>query len=145
MTHQPRDTPQFYLTAPSPCPYLPGRMERKVFTHIVGERAADLNDIECGDLDGDGAVDLIAASSSGALFFRNLGQRRFAPPVALGTIACTDVELVDVDGDGDLDVVVLGSSIAIYHNNGSGVLLMPVFGSGFSGCPCGQQFDPQAE
>lgn len=45
MTHQPRDTPQFYLTAPSPCPYLPGRMERKVFTHIVGERAADLNDI----------------------------------------------------------------------------------------------------
>jgi arginine-tRNA-protein transferase len=45
LTHQPRDTPQFYLTAPSPCPYLPGRMERKVFTHIVGERAADLNDI----------------------------------------------------------------------------------------------------
>ncbi|MBV9752975.1 MAG: arginyltransferase, partial [Hyphomicrobiales bacterium] len=29
MTHQPRDTPQFYLTAPSACPYLPGRMERK--------------------------------------------------------------------------------------------------------------------
>jgi len=45
LTHQPRDTPQFYLTAPSPCPYLPGRMERKVFTHIVGERAADLNDV----------------------------------------------------------------------------------------------------
>jgi arginyl-tRNA--protein-N-Asp/Glu arginylyltransferase len=45
LTHQPRDTPQFYLTAPSPCPYLPGRMERKVFTHIVGERAADLNDL----------------------------------------------------------------------------------------------------
>jgi arginyl-tRNA--protein-N-Asp/Glu arginylyltransferase len=45
LTHQPRDTPQFYLTAPSVCPYLPGRMERKVFTHIVGERAANLNDI----------------------------------------------------------------------------------------------------
>ena len=45
LTHQPRDTPQFYLTAPSACPYLPGRMERKVFTHIVGERAASLNDI----------------------------------------------------------------------------------------------------
>ena len=45
MTHQPRDTPQFYLTAPSACPYLPGRMERKVFTHIVGERAASLNDV----------------------------------------------------------------------------------------------------
>jgi arginine-tRNA-protein transferase len=40
-----RDTPQFYLTAPSPCPYLPGRQERKVFTHLVGERAAYLNNI----------------------------------------------------------------------------------------------------
>ena len=38
-------TPQFYLTAPQPCPYLPQRFERKVFTHLVGERAADLNDL----------------------------------------------------------------------------------------------------
>ena len=37
--------PQFYLTAPSPCPYLPGRMERKVFTHLVGNRAEGLNDL----------------------------------------------------------------------------------------------------
>ena len=45
MTHHSRDTPQFYLTAPSPCPYLPGREERKVFTHLVGERAPGLNDL----------------------------------------------------------------------------------------------------
>lgn len=45
MTEHPRDTPQFYLTAPSPCPYLPGREERKVFTHLVGERATQLNDV----------------------------------------------------------------------------------------------------
>ncbi|MCK0195686.1 arginyltransferase [Ancylobacter sp. 6x-1] len=45
MTEHPRDTPQFYLTAPSPCPYLPGREERKVFTHLVGERAGHLNDV----------------------------------------------------------------------------------------------------
>ena len=45
MTHQPTETPQFYLTAPAPCPYLPGRAERKVFTHLVGDRAASLNDI----------------------------------------------------------------------------------------------------
>lgn len=37
--------PQFYLTAPTPCPYLHGRYERKVFTQLAGERAADLNDI----------------------------------------------------------------------------------------------------
>ena len=45
MTQHSRNTPQFYLTAPSPCPYLPGREERKVFTHLVGERAAELNDL----------------------------------------------------------------------------------------------------
>ena len=45
MTQHSRDTPQFYLTAPSPCPYLKGQEERKVFTHLVGERAPDLNDL----------------------------------------------------------------------------------------------------
>jgi leucyl-tRNA---protein transferase len=45
MTQHPTQTPQFYLTAPAPCPYLPGRAERKVFTHLVGDRAAALNDI----------------------------------------------------------------------------------------------------
>ena len=45
MTQHSRDTPQFYLTAPSPCPYLAGKEERKVFTHLVGERAGDLNNI----------------------------------------------------------------------------------------------------
>ena len=45
MTQHSRDTPQFYLTAPSPCPYLTGQEERKVFTHLVGERACELNDL----------------------------------------------------------------------------------------------------
>ena len=44
MSREPRDAPQFYLTAPSPCPYLPRRDERKVFTHLIGKRAAGLND-----------------------------------------------------------------------------------------------------
>ena len=45
MTQHSRDTPQFYLTAPSPCPYLKGQEERKVFTHLVGDRAGELNDL----------------------------------------------------------------------------------------------------
>jgi leucyl-tRNA---protein transferase len=45
LTQHSRDTPQFYLTAPSPCPYLAGKEERKVFTHLVGERAGELNNI----------------------------------------------------------------------------------------------------
>jgi len=36
--------PRFFVTNPSPCPYLPGRNERKVFTELSGENATELND-----------------------------------------------------------------------------------------------------
>jgi arginine-tRNA-protein transferase len=45
MTKIVTDAHQFYLTAPSPCPYLPGRQERKVFTHLVGPNSAALHDL----------------------------------------------------------------------------------------------------
>jgi leucyl-tRNA---protein transferase len=36
--------PRFFVTTPAPCPYLPGRTERKVFTELNGPAAGDLND-----------------------------------------------------------------------------------------------------
>ena len=36
--------PRFFVTSPSPCPYLPGRSERKVFTELKGPNADELND-----------------------------------------------------------------------------------------------------
>lgn len=35
---------RFFLTAPNACPYLPGRLERKIFTHLSPEDGAALND-----------------------------------------------------------------------------------------------------
>jgi arginine-tRNA-protein transferase len=35
---------RFFLTAPQPCPYLTGRVERKLFTKLKGEHAAVIND-----------------------------------------------------------------------------------------------------
>ena len=45
MTQHPTQSPQFFLTAPSPCPYIEGQFERKVFTHLVGDKAPELNDL----------------------------------------------------------------------------------------------------
>lgn len=39
MTSQPPENTQFFLTAETPCPYLPGRRERKLFAHMSGRRA----------------------------------------------------------------------------------------------------------
>jgi len=36
--------PRFFVTNPSPCPYLPGKNERKVFTELSGDNASELND-----------------------------------------------------------------------------------------------------
>ena len=36
--------PRFFVTSPSPCPYLPGKQERKVFTELAGPHAGELND-----------------------------------------------------------------------------------------------------
>jgi leucyl-tRNA---protein transferase len=43
MSIERRNFPQFFITAAGPCPYLPGKLERKVFTHLVGPDAKNLN------------------------------------------------------------------------------------------------------
>ncbi len=45
MTHQVTEKAQFFVTAPSPCPYLEGKQERKVFTHLNGRRAASVHQL----------------------------------------------------------------------------------------------------
>jgi len=43
MTDQTPENTQLFLTAAMPCPYLPGRQERKLFTHLTGRRASTLH------------------------------------------------------------------------------------------------------
>ncbi|MCA3418917.1 MAG: arginyltransferase, partial [Roseomonas sp.] len=45
MLHRPPRRPQFfYTTAPLPCPYLPGRTERKIVTELSGTEAEALHE-----------------------------------------------------------------------------------------------------
>jgi leucyl-tRNA---protein transferase len=45
MRHSLPQSHQFYVTAPQPCPYLPGKVERKLFTALQGDSGSRLNDV----------------------------------------------------------------------------------------------------
>jgi leucyl-tRNA---protein transferase len=40
----PQRFPRFFVTNPSPCPYIEGKTERKVFTELTGPHASELNE-----------------------------------------------------------------------------------------------------
>ncbi|KAB2851770.1 MAG: arginyltransferase [Hyphomicrobiaceae bacterium] len=44
MSEQQKHFPEFYVTAPQPCPYLAGRLERKLFTHLTHDKPPALID-----------------------------------------------------------------------------------------------------
>jgi arginyl-tRNA--protein-N-Asp/Glu arginylyltransferase len=67
--------PRFFVTSPSPCPYLPGRQERKVFTELTGQHASELND----------ALGRIGFRRSQSVAYR---------PSCVGCSACVSVRVV---------------------------------------------------
>jgi arginine-tRNA-protein transferase len=67
--------PRFFVTSPSPCPYLPGRQERKIFTELNGPHASELND------------------ALGRIGFRRSQSVAYRPSCA-GCTACVSVRVV---------------------------------------------------
>ena len=70
--------PRFFVTSPAPCPYLPGRQERKVFTELTGPHATELND------------------ALGRIGFRRSQGVAYRPSCA-GCTACVSVRVVTPD------------------------------------------------
>ena len=68
--------PRFFVTSPAPCPYLPGRSERKVFTELKGPNADSLND----------ALGRIGFRRSQTVAYR---------PSCIGCTACVSVRVVE--------------------------------------------------
>ena len=67
--------PRFFVTSPAPCPYLPGRSERKVFTELKGPHADALND----------ALGRIGFRRSQTVAYR---------PSCIGCAACVSIRVV---------------------------------------------------
>jgi arginine-tRNA-protein transferase len=67
--------PRFFVTSAAPCPYLPGRLERKVFTELNGPHAGELND------------------ALGRIGFRRSQSVAYRPSCA-GCSACVSVRVV---------------------------------------------------
>ncbi len=81
MRHSLPLAPQFYVTAPQPCPYLAGRMERKLFTALQGDTAEKLNDSlsKQGFRRSQNVLYRPSCSDCNACLSARIDVRRFAP------------------------------------------------------------------
>ncbi len=83
-----------------------------------GNNAA--SDIELGDMDNDGDLDIVAglANSPSVLVLLNDGEGDFPFSASFGAAGVRDLELGDLDNDGDLDVAtaVGFNEIVVYEN-----------------------------
>jgi len=89
------------------------------FQHVVID-ATNPSDPHCkalGDIDGDGFLDALAASSSGGGLFWYEYPNWTEHPIRASGSWTTDMQVADIDNDSDLDVVIPNSSGLQWYEN----------------------------
>lgn len=115
-----------------------------IFGSQISSNTEEISDIELGDTDGDGDLDLFVAnsrySSGGSYWFKNNGNGTYGSRITLhtGPPNCHQIILADVDNDGFVDV--LGTSetsdrVYYFKNTGFGAFsgMNTIFGISESG------------
>ena len=95
---------------------------------VLLENVARVSDVEPGDLDNDGDVDLAVGQfgyDDGEIrWLENVGERRYESHQLLNLPGTIHVPVADMDDDGDLDIVAVVSQtweqIYVFENDGSG-------------------------
>jgi tetratricopeptide (TPR) repeat protein len=96
--------------------------------HVIAENIQRVTDVQAGDLDGDGDLDLSVAqfgyTEGQVQWFENIGDWNFTPHQLINRSGAIHAPIVDIDNDGDLDIVTLLSqeweTVVMFVNNGSG-------------------------
>jgi len=95
---------------------------------VLAKNIARVTDVEPGDLDADGDIDLAVGQfgyDDGEIrWMENKGNWRFESHILLSLSGTIHTPVADIDGDGDLDIVALVSQeweeIYVFENNGRG-------------------------
>lgn len=96
--------------------------------HVLIDKIARVTDIQPGDLDGDGDIDLAVGQfgyDDGEIrWLENKGNWKFESHPLLTLSGTIHTPVCDMDGDGDLDIVALVSQeweeVYVFENNGHG-------------------------
>ncbi len=97
--------------------------------HVVAENIARVTDVQAGDFNGDGRLDLAVAQfgyvQGEVRWMENLGGWRFKSHILLGLSGAINTLVADFDNNGKPDIAVLISQqfeeIHLYLNSGDGV------------------------
>lgn len=97
-------------------------------THVVLDDLRRVADVQVGDLDGDGRLDLAVAEfgydRGQVLWLQNMGGGRFRDRALLALPGAIHVPIVDLDGDRKLDIVTVISQedeeVSAFENLGAG-------------------------